>query len=254
MVDVLLEGSKVSRYFGGLAALKDVDFSVNEKEIVGLIGPNGSGKTTLFNVISGIYRPSSGIIKLEGKDITRFNCYEICKFGIGRTFQIARPFQRMTVLENVMVAALFGVEKAINLDDACQDAKKYISLVGLDDKMNLLAGSLTLPDRKKLEMARALATEPKIMLLDEVASGLNPTETLEVMKLIRKIRDELGVSVFWIEHVMRAVMEVAERIIVLHHGEKILEGSPAIVSKSEAVIDAYLGEKYVLGARNDRSK
>jgi branched-chain amino acid transport system ATP-binding protein len=160
----------------------------------------------------------------------------------------------MTVLENVMVAALFGVEKAINLDDACQDAKKYISLVGLDDKMNLLAGSLTLPDRKKLEMARALATEPKIMLLDEVASGLNPTETLEVMKLIRKIRDELGVSVFWIEHVMRAVMEVAERIIVLHHGEKILEGSPAIVSKSEAVIDAYLGEKYVLGARNDRSK
>ena len=242
---VLLKGIKISKYFGGLAAVKDVDFIIKEKEIVGLIGPNGAGKTTLFNVISGIYRPTSGTIEFDGINISRFKPNKICNIGIGRTFQIMKPFLNITVLENVIVGVLFGKGKSIKMSDAQSEATRFLEFVGLLNKKNYLARSLTHADRKMLEIARALATEPKLILLDEVVAGLNPTETAQAMKLIKRIRDELNITVFWIEHVMRAVMEVAKRVIVLHHGEKIADGTPKIVAKNKKVIDAYLGEKYL---------
>lgn len=245
MKKVLLKGIKVSKYFGGLAAVKDVDFIVKEKEIVGLIGPNGAGKTTLFNVISGIYHPTSGIVEFNGTNISRFKPNKICNLGIGRTFQIMKPFLNITVLENVMVGVLFGKGKTIKMNDARNAATRFIEFVRLLDKKDYLAKNLTHADRKMLEIARALATEPKLILLDEVVAGLNPTETKQAMKLIKKIRDEFNVTVFWIEHVMRAVMGVAERVIVIHHGEKIADGTPKIVAKNKKVIDAYLGEKYL---------
>ena len=242
---VLLKGKKVSKYFGGLAAVKDMDFIIKEKEIVGLIGPNGAGKTTLFNVISGIYHPTSGKVEFNGIDISKFKPNKICNLGIGRTFQIMKPFLNITTLENVIVGVLFGKGKSIKMKDARNEAARFLEFVGLLDKKDYLAKSLTHADRKMLEIARALATEPKLILLDEVVAGLNPTETKQAMKLIKKIRDKLDITVFWIEHVMKAVMGVAERVVVLHHGEKIADGTPKNVAKNKEVIDAYLGEKYL---------
>ena len=242
----MLEGSRVTKYFGGLAAVKNVDFIVKEREIVGLIGPNGAGKTTLFNLISGVYRPTSGKILFEGRDITKLKPYEICHLGIGRTYQIVKPFLNMTTLENVMVGVMFGKKKSISIREARAQALKWLEYVGLEEKKDMPAASLTLASRKMLEVARALATEPKLILLDEVVAGLNPAETLRAMDLIRRIRDELGITVFWVEHVMRAVMGTAERIIVLHHGEKIAEGTPKEIAADERVIEAYLGEKYLI--------
>jgi len=241
----LLLGTKVSKYFGGLGAVKDVDFFIKEKEIVGLIGPNGAGKTTLFNVISGIYRPTFGMIKFLDIDITKFKPNKICNLGIGRTFQIMKPFLNITTIENVMVGVFFGKGKSISMNNARDEAARFLEFVGLLEKKDVLARSLTLADRKRLEMARALATEPKLILLDEVVAGLNPTETSQAMELIKKIRDELEITVFWVEHVMKAVMGVVERVIVLHHGEKIADGTPKEIAKNKKVIDAYLGEKYL---------
>jgi branched-chain amino acid transport system ATP-binding protein len=239
----MLEGDNVTKYFGGLAALKDVSFTVRDKEIVGLIGPNGAGKTTLFNVISGVYKPTSGVIKFKGRKISGKKQEEICKLGISRTYQVPRPFLEMSCLENVMVGALFGKDRGIALDEAREEALQHLEFVGLADKKEVLLKNITITDRKKLEIARALATKPEIVLLDEVVAGLNPTETLEAMKLIRRIRDELGITIFWIEHVIKAVMGVAERIIVLNYGEVIAEGSPEEVVNDAKVISAYLGAK-----------
>lgn len=241
----MLEGRKVTKHFGGLAALEKVDFRLGEGDILGLIGPNGSGKTTLFNCITGVYRPTSGEISFEGRSITRLRPHMICKLGIGRTYQIMRPFLEMTALENVMVGAMFGSGKRMSIAEAREESSRHLDFIGILDKKDVLTKNLTLVDRKMIEVARALATDPRIILLDEVVAGLNPTETVEATNLIKRIRDELGITVFWIEHVMKAVMGTAERIIVLQHGEKIAEGPPKEIAADKKVIDAYLGEKYL---------
>lgn len=230
----LLEGKGVTKYFGGLAALKDVDFEIEEGEIVGLIGPNGSGKTTLLNCISGVLVPTSGRIYFLGQDITGLKPHKICKLGIGRTFQIPRPFMNMTVLENTMVCTDGDRERAL----------EAVRHVNLEEKINVLAKTLTFHERRRLEIARALAVNPKIILLDEVAAGLNPKEIVEFTGLIRKIRDELGITILWVEHVMKAIMTTAERIMVLNKGTKITEGTPKEVAENPEVIEAYLGEEY----------
>lgn len=244
-LSIILEGKKVTKYFGGLAAVKDVDFHLNEKEILGLIGPNGAGKTTLFNCICGIYKPSSGRVILKGEDITGLKPHQVCVRGIGRTFQVVMPFTRMTTLENVMIGVFAGRSGIKDMEEGRREAIRWLEFVGLEEKKDVVVGSLTLADRKALEMARALATHPEIVLLDEVVAGLNPTETMEAIGRVNKIRDELGISVLMVEHVMRAVMNVSERIVVLHHGEKIAEGSPKEIARDKTVIEAYLGEKYI---------
>lgn len=236
----MLEGTEVTKRFGGLLVLSDIDFYVDNKEIVGLIGPNGAGKTTLFNVICGVYKPDKGSIKFEGRNIAGLKPHEICRIGIARTFQIVRPFSEMTVLENVMVGAIWGSGKSISKADAKKEALLWLEFVGLSDKKNIRAYELTHADKRMLELARALATNPKIILLDEVVAGLNPAEVSVMMDKIKKIWEN-GTAVFWIEHVMKAIMGVCHRIIVLHYGRKIAEGNPKTVSKNEAVIQAYLG-------------
>jgi branched-chain amino acid transport system ATP-binding protein len=240
----MLQGKKVTKNFGGLSAVKDVDFYVDKKEIVGLIGPNGAGKTTLFNLITGFYRPSSGVIEFNGEDITGRKPHEICKLGIARTLQIVRPFLKLTALENVVVGGVYGKNKSVGLSTARQEALKWLDFVGLRDKKDISARSLNLADRKWLEIARALATEPELILLDEVIAGLNPTETLKATDMIESIWKNLKIGVFWIEHVMRAIMTKCNRIIVLNYGEKIAEGRPKEIASNKKVIEAYLGEVY----------
>jgi branched-chain amino acid transport system ATP-binding protein len=242
---ILLEMNRVWKNFGGLVALKEVTSFIPQGKIIALIGPNGAGKTTLFNVISGIYRPSSGSIKFEGKNIVGHPPHVISKMGISRTFQIVRPFLQMTSLENVMVGAMFGPEKELGFKEAAEKAQKCLEFVNIADKRDIVAGSLTLPDRKKVELAKALASDPKIVLLDEVIAGLNPTEIEFAMDLIRRIRDNLKMTVFWVEHVMDAVIRLADHVIVLHYGEKIAEDVPQRIVNNHKVIDAYLGEKYI---------
>jgi len=239
----MLEGLEVNKYFGGLPALKNVNFFVGKGEIVGLIGPNGSGKTTLFNVISGFYKPTSGSIKFKGIDIVKLKPHQICEIGVGRTFQIVKPFLNFTVLENVLVGALYGRKKTAKISEARDISLSYLDFINLSDKKDVLVKNLNVVERKKLEIARALATDPEIILLDEPLSGLNPTETIEACNVVRRIRNELGVTVFWIEHVMRAIMSTVERIIVLCHGEKIAEGKSLEISREEKVIEAYLGKE-----------
>jgi branched-chain amino acid transport system ATP-binding protein len=241
----MLEGVNISKFFGGLAALKNVSFSLSMGEIVGLIGPNGAGKTTLFNVITGFTPPSSGIIRFKGRKISGLKPHKICKLGIARTYQIVKPFSNLTVLENVVVGMVSG-RKKLSLSKARSEALEILKLVGLENKEYVQAKNLTLMDKKMLELARALATEPEVLLLDEVCAGLNPAEIHRAVQLIKNLREQ-GLTIFWIEHIMRAIMTVADRIIVLHHGEKIAEGTPREIANDSKVIDAYLGEKYLLG-------
>lgn len=238
---VFLEGCKVTKQFGGLRAVDQVDFKVNEREIFGIIGPNGSGKTTLFNLISGIYHPTSGAIHFNGKLISRMKPYTICKMGIARTYQLVRPFLNMTVLDNVMVGICFGSSKKRE-KETHDNAMEILQLLNLADKHHRLASEIRMAERKRLEIGRAIGSSPKVMLLDEVMAGLNPKEIEEMIDLIKKIYS-MGITILIIEHVMKAVASLCNRIMVLNHGEKIFEGTSEEVGKSEEVIKAYLGRK-----------
>jgi branched-chain amino acid transport system ATP-binding protein len=226
-----------------LIALKDISFQVKEKELIGLIGPNGSGKSTLFNCINGFYKPSKGKIIFIGKEINGLSPQKICKLGIGRTFQVPRPFKNLTVIENVAVAAAFGKNSELPLKKAYEKALYWLEFLGLVGKKDVLVKDLTFVDVKMVEIARALATEPKLLLLDEPLSGLNPSEVLRAVEMVKKIRDMHEITILWIEHVMRAIMSAADRIVVLHHGEKISEGKPSEIATDEKVVSAYLGRK-----------
>jgi branched-chain amino acid transport system ATP-binding protein len=236
----LIEAEKVTKKFGGLMALRDVSFHINSGEILGLIGPNGAGKTTLFNAVAGVFRPESGKIRFNGEEITGLPPFELSLKGIARTFQITKPFLNITVLDNMMVGAL---SKEKNLVAAKKISLEFLEFVGLASKKDLLAANLTLEDRKRLELARALATKPRLLLLDEVMAGLNPKEMEDTLKLIRKVHAE-GMTLFVVEHVMKAIMSVSHRVMVLHHGEKIAEGAPNQIVQNQKVIDAYLGQSY----------
>lgn len=240
----LLEGLNVSKDFGGLRALSGINFELQEGEILGLIGPNGAGKTTLFNLITGVHRLSSGRILFMGREISRRKPYAICRSGIARTYQLVRAFPHLTVLENVLVGIHFGRvrDRMPSTRGARHEGERLLTMVGLAGKIQERAEHLTLMERKRLEIARALATQPSVLLLDEVICGLNPTETEQTMELIRNLR-VTGITIFMIEHVMRAIMGLSDRVMVIHHGELIAVGTPAQVTNDERVIEAYLGAK-----------
>ena len=237
----LLEVTGISRRFGGLQAVRDLSLSVAPDEVLGLIGPNGAGKTTVFNLLSGFLAPDRGQIRFDGRSIVGLPPHAICRLGLCRTFQIVRPFPRLSVLDNARVGAL---SRRPRMEDARDRAREVIEQVGLGGKVDHAAGALTLAERKRLELARALATEPRLLLLDEVMAGLNPTEIEAIVALVKRINVS-GVAILLIEHNMRAVMSLSHRIAVLNFGEKIVEGEPAAVANHPRVIEAYLGEEYV---------
>lgn len=237
----ILEVQNLNMDFGGLRALSDINFALEEGCILGLIGPNGSGKTTLFNVITGFLKPASGRVIFGGEDITRHAPYKACKAGIARTFQLNKPFSNMTVLENVMVSLLNGREPVRNLKQASAESETILELTGLSEKRLIKSGTLGYVDRKKVEVARALGAKPRLLLLDEVMTGLNMREIEDVMGLVQEIRDS-GTTVIVVEHVMKAVLGISDRVIVLNAGRKIFEGTPREVMNDSQVVEAYLGE------------
>jgi branched-chain amino acid transport system ATP-binding protein len=237
----LLEGKGVTKYFGGLAAVANVDFHVNEGEALGLIGPNGAGKTTLFNLISAALTTKSGIIRFKGKQITGLRPHQICRMGVARTFQAVKIFSYMPVLANVILGSYFGKSTHMSSAEAARQAEALVDFVGLSKMMAVPAKGLTLANQKRLEVARALATKPELLLLDELMAGLTHTEVAQAMELVAKIRKK-GITIIMIEHVMTAIMNVCDRIIVLHHGAKIAEGTPKEIAASKKVIEVYLGE------------
>jgi branched-chain amino acid transport system ATP-binding protein len=238
----ILEGEGVTKYFGGLAAVSNVDFNVEQGEVLGLIGPNGAGKTTLFNLISAALTPQSGTIRFKGEDITGLSPHKICRMGVARTFQLVKVFADMPVLNNVILGSYFGMSPGMSSKDAVREATELLEFVGLSAARETPARDLTLANQKRLEVAGALATKPELLLLDELMAGLNPTELAQAMELIARIRDK-GITIIMIEHVMKAIMNVCERIMVLHHGQKIAEGTPQEIATSETVIKVYLGDK-----------
>jgi branched-chain amino acid transport system ATP-binding protein len=237
----MLDVSEVTKTFGGLTAVDEVSFTIGDEEIVGLIGPNGAGKTTLFNSITGVLKVDSGSVTFNGTDVTAMRPSGISKHGIARTFQIVRTFNEMTVLENVTAGAVFGVDGERSMEAGEEAAREYISFVGLDGKEDMEASQLTIADRKHVELARALACEPDLLMLDELGSGLTPQEIDELCRTIERIRDELGISIFWIEHIMDAILDTTDRVLVLNKGELIAEGTPEEIQDDEAVSRAYLG-------------
>jgi branched-chain amino acid transport system ATP-binding protein len=237
----ILEAEKVTKYFGGLAAVSNVDFHVDQGEIFGLIGPNGAGKTTLFNLVSAALDLKSGVIKFKGEKISGLKSHQICKKGVARTFQSVKIFGNIPVRENVLLGALFGTPTTMSAPNAAKEAAELLDFVDLSKMSTMLARDLTLVNQKRLEVATALATKPELLLLDELMAGLTPTEIAEAMELVIRVRDK-GITIFMIEHVMKAIMGVCDRIMVLHHGEKIAEGTPQEISTSKKVVEVYLGE------------
>jgi len=236
----LLEVDNLSKAFGGVLAVKQVSFHLDRGEVLGLIGPNGAGKSTLFNIISGISKPNSGRIEFDGRDITAMAPHKICRYGIARTFQLVKPFNRLTPLENVMVGRAYGSQPALNTRQARAEAEQILFLSGLSGKQVRTAGMLNLMDRKRLEIARALATKPQLLLLDEMMAGLNPAELNDAIALVKTIR-ESGVSLIVVEHVMKVIMGISDRVIVLKAGEKIADGPPQEIVSDREVVKAYLG-------------
>ena len=236
-----LQVQKLTKSFGGLMALCEVNFEIHQGEIFGVIGPNGSGKTTLFNVITGFLKANSGKVTFMGKDITGLPPHQICRQGIARIFQLVKPFLQLTTLQNVMVGRAYGKDPATHIRKAKEEVVEILNFVGLGNKIEVLASQLTMAERKKLELARALAAHPQLLLLDELMAGLNLAETETAMNLVNKIRDS-GITVIMVEHIMKAVLGISDRIIVLNAGEKIAEGAPKEVVKNQLVIEAYLGK------------
>ncbi|ABU58382.1 ABC transporter ATP-binding protein [Roseiflexus castenholzii] len=242
----MLQGINITKRFGGVTALRNVSFIVNAGELVGLIGPNGSGKSTLFSVISGFHPPDEGAVIFEGRTITGFPSHAVARLGIARTFQIVRPFTGMTVIENVRVGALYGRgERSVATAD--RRARELVEFVGLRQRADVPARNLTLAEKKRLEIARALSIQPRLLLLDEVFAGLNPAEVRSAIDLIARIRREFGVTIIMVEHVLKALMETCERVIVLSSGEKIAEGAPAEIAADPHVVSVYLGKAYATG-------
>jgi branched-chain amino acid transport system ATP-binding protein len=235
----LLEVQRVGKGFGGVRAVHDVSFAVERGELVGVMGPNGSGKTTLFNVIAGALVPDTGHVRLDGRRISGLPSHRVCAHGVARTFQLVRPFAGLTALENVLVGRLFGCDRG-GRAGARAEAERLLALVGLEGRAAVAAAKLTLIDRKRLELARALATSPRLLLLDEFLAGLNPAETATAMALIRRLVAD-GATVLMVEHIVWALMELSQRIVVLSAGEKIAEGPPGAVAADPAVVDVYLG-------------
>ncbi len=239
---MILQAENLSKFFGGLAALKEVSFGVEEGEILGLIGPNGAGKTTLFNVLSGFFRADQGRVLFAGQAVDHLTAPGRCRLGLVRTFQVVKPFGNLTVLQNVMVGSFL---RTPDPGLARERALEALETVGLAARRDTAARSLTQSDRKRLEVARALATQPRLLLLDEVMAGLNPTELAQMLEILQRIRRR-GITLLVIEHIMAAIMTISERILVLHHGENIAVGAPRAVASDERVVNAYLGEEYLL--------
>lgn len=242
----MLSVQAVTKKFGGLVANNNISLEVGENEIVGLIGPNGAGKTTLFNCIAGVYRIDEGKILFKGKPIQNLRSDQVCSMGIGRTFQVMEPFKGMSVLENVMVGAF---SRTHNANIVRKKSEEIVEFCGLGENIDKLAANLSTAGKKRLELARALSTEPKFLLLDEVGAGLNPSETHTLVELIKRIHKDMGLSILIVEHIMELLLPLVNRVVVLNFGEKISEGNPAVVMKNETVIKAYLGEHY-----NDKNK
>jgi branched-chain amino acid transport system ATP-binding protein len=238
----ILVAERLSQNFGGIRAIDDLSFALNEGEIVALIGPNGAGKTTLVNLLTGVLRPTSGRIRYQGEDVTAQRPFEAARRGLARTFQIVQPFPRMTVLENVAAGALFGGAQP-SVADAMAVAREQLEFTGLAQFADRPASALTLGGRKRLELAKSMAMRPKVLMLDEVNAGLNSTEIDDALRLIRRIA-ERGITVLIIEHLMKVVMSLAQRVLVLHHGQLIAEGSATEIVRNERVIEAYLGQKF----------
>jgi len=248
--NIILKIKTLSKHFGALKAVDEVSFEVKKGEIVGLIGPNGAGKTTIVNVVTGIYSKTSGNIIFRDLNISNLKPYQIARMGLARTFQVVKPLIGMTVEENVLVGSLFGRgNRDSHMKNASKRAKGIIKLVGLESKKDSLVSDITLPDLKKMEFARVLAMEPEVIFLDEVMAGLNPIEVEETSILVKKIRQEKDLTIVYIEHIMKAVMGISDRIIVLHHGRKIVEGTPQEVVNDPAVVEAYLGKRYAKGIK-----